>query len=578
MKLSLRLGILEFLQQETGGLNRKLLLMTVASGTANALILAVINAAVESMGKQGQGPGWRHFLLFALSLCLFVYSLRYILGESSQIAEEAIRSVRVRLADKIRRCDLAALESIGDADIHARISRETAAIAQSARPLFSAAQSSLMVLFTMLYIAAVSPVAALLCVAMIAGGIGIYLKDRVVLEQGLHEASRREDDLFTSLTGILKGFKELRINRLKSDDLFEEFGGAATRVRDVRTRVMMQFTNNIVFVEAFFQALVGAIVFILPVLSPSFSSSIVKIVAAVLFLIGPLSNVVMMIPVLSQVHVTVDNIRRLEAKLTQLLSGAASGEEEQIDGLADFSEIRLHGVSFTYRAPDGSASFHLGPADAVVRRGELLFLVGGNGSGKTTFMKLLTALYLPEQGSISVGDAAVTPRNVQSYRNLFSAIFSDFHLFDKLYGLRDTDPERVDALLRLMEISTKTSYRDGRFSNINLSTGQRKRLALVVAYLEDKPVYVFDEVAADQDPHFRTYFYEVMLTDLKKAGKTIIAVSHDDRYFHVADRVLRMEYGRLEELAETGKPVRKRAGRRPGKNSIKETVPDEKNS
>lgn len=578
MKLSLRLGVLEFLQQETGGLNRKLLLMTAASGTANALILAVINAAVESMGKQGQGPGWRHFLLYSLSLGLFVYSLRYIMYESTGIAEEAIRSVRVRLADKIRRADLAALESIGEADIHARICRETSAIAQSARPLFSAAQSAVMVAFTMLYVAAVSPLAVLLCVGMIGGAVVVYLKDRKAIAEGLHLASCREDDLFTSLTGLLRGFKELRINRLKSDDVFEEFGAAATRVRDVRTRVMMQLSDGIVFVEAFFQVLVGAIVFVLPLVSPSFSGSIVKIVAAVLFLIGPLGNVVMMIPVLSQVDVTVDNLRSLEAKLDEALARSASGEEEQIDGLDGFSEIRLDGVSFTYHAPDGSASFQLGPADAVVRRGELLFLVGGNGSGKTTFMKLLTALYLPEQGSISVGGAAVTPRNVQSYRNLFSAIFSDFHLFDKLYGLRNADPARVDELLRLMEISGKTGYSDGRFSNINLSTGQRKRLALVVAYLEDKPVYVFDEVAADQDPHFRAYFYETMLPELKKAGKTVIAISHDDRYFHVADRVLRMEYGRLEELAGTGKPARKRAGRRPGKKTTKGTVPDETNS
>src|SRR5262249_3222899 len=152
--------------------------------------------------------------------------------------------------------------------------------------------------------------------------------------------------------------------------------------------------------------------------SPSFSGSMVKIVAAVLFLTGPLSNVVMIIPLLSQVNVTVDNIRRLEAKLDEVLSRSASGEEEQLDGLDGFSEIRLNSVGFTYRAPDGSATFQLGPADAVVRRGELLFLVGGNGSGKTTFMKLFTALYLPDQGSISVDGVTVSPRNVQSYRNL----------------------------------------------------------------------------------------------------------------------------------------------------------------
>jgi putative ATP-binding cassette transporter len=540
--------MLAFLEQETHGLNRKLLILTAASGTANALILAVINGAVESMGSGG--PGWRHFLLFALSLALFIYALRFILRESSRIAEEAIRSVRVRLADKIRRSDLAAIEGIGEADIHARVSRETAAIAQAARPLFTAAQSAVMVLFTLFYIAVVSPVALLLCLGVIAAGVGIYLKDRKSYEEGLENASRREDDLFTALNGLLKGFKELRINRGKSDDVFAEFGATCARVRDVRCKVMYQFADNVVFVESFFQVLIGAIVFVLPVLSPSFSGSIIKIVAAVLFMVGPLSNVVMMIPVISQVEVTVANLRRLEARLDEALAASPSGEEDPLDAAADFREIRLTDVGFAYRAPDGSESFRLGPLNAAIRRGEILFVVGGNGGGKTTFMKLFTALYFPSQGSIWVDGAQVTRRNAQFYRNLFSAIFSDFHLFDKLYGLRETDPARVDELLRLMEISHKTALADGRFTNLNLSTGQRKRLALAVSYLEDKPVYVFDEVAADQDPRFRKYFYEVMLAELKRAGKTVIAVSHDDRYFHVADRVLRMEYGRFEEVGE----------------------------
>ncbi|MCX6635946.1 MAG: ATP-binding cassette domain-containing protein, partial [Acidobacteria bacterium] len=177
-------------------------------------------------------------------------------------------------------------------------------------------------------------------------------------------------------------------------------------------------------------------------------------------------------------------------------------------------------------------------------------LGGGNGSGKTTLLKLFTALYQPMQGCIRVDGSEITAANVQSYRNLFSAIFSDFHLFDKLHGLRDIAPERVDDLLRRMDISQKTAFRDGRFSNILLSTGQRKRLALVVSYLEDKPVYVFDEVAADQDPRFRGYFYETLLPELKRAGKTVVVVTHDDRYFHVADRVLGMDYGKLNDRAK----------------------------
>jgi putative ATP-binding cassette transporter len=408
----------------------------------------------------------------------------------------------------------------------------------------------------MIYIAMVSPVAMLLCLALIAGGGVIYIKDRQAYEDGLQDSSKQEDELFDSLNGLLKGFKEIRINKLKSDDVFEDFRSTAMRVRDVRTRVMVLFSNNIVFIEMFFLILLGAVAFALPVIATSFSTSATKIVAAILFFFGPLCNVVVMIPTLSQVNVTVDNLQRLEATLDEALAKTAEHEAEPLVDLSSFHTIRFEGVSFTYRDSDGNATFQVGPIDGEVRRGEILFLVGGNGSGKTTFLKLFTALYWPAEGAIRVDNMEIGPANIQSHRNLFSAIFSDFHLFDKLHGLSDAAPERVNALLRLMEISNKTAFSNGRFTNTHLSTGQRKRLALVVSYLEDKPVYVFDEVAADQDPHFRRYFYETLLPELKSAGKTVVVVSHDDRYFHLADRVLQMDYGKLSDVPRSSVPKR----------------------
>jgi putative ATP-binding cassette transporter len=543
-----RFGIFSFLQRETHALDRKLLVLTVTSGIANAMNLAVINAAVDAL-KTG-GPSWRIFVGFGLSIALFVYSLRYILYESTRITEAAICSVRLRLADKIRRSDLLTLESIGEADIHSRISRDTAAISQAARPLFAAAQGAIMIVCIVAYMAFVSPVAMLLCVILIAAGAGKYFKDRAAYDQGLQDASKQEDELFESLDGLLKGFKELRINKLKSDDVFEEFQSTATRVRDVRGRVMILFSNNIIFIEMFFVLLLGAVAFVLPVIATSFVGTATKIVAAILFFFGPLTNVVVMIPLLSQVNVTVENLRRLEAMLDGALAKSAGQEASPLVDMSSFHAIRFEGVSFTYRDPDGNATFQAGPIDGEVRRGEILFLVGGNGSGKTTFLKLFTALYWPAEGAIRVDDVAIGPANIQSYRNLFSAIFSDFHLFDKLHGLSDAAPERVNALLQLMEISDKTAFRNGRFTNTHLSTGQRKRLALIVSYLEDKPVYVFDEVAADQDPQFRRYFYETMLPELRNTGKTVVVVSHDDRYFHVGDRVLEMDYGKLIDLPQ----------------------------
>jgi putative ATP-binding cassette transporter len=477
------------------------------------------------------------------------------------LTETAICSVRLRLADKIRRSDLSALESIGETDIHARISRDTAAISQAARPLFAAAQGAVMIVCTMVYIALVSPVAMVLCLILIAGGAFKYFRDRKVFDKGLQDASDREDDLSESLNGLLKGFKEIRINKRKSDDVFEEFQSSAVRVRDLRTRVMVLFSNNIIFVEMFFVLLLGSVAFVLPVIVTSFAASATKIVAAILFFFGPLSSVVMMVPVLAQVNVTVDNLERLEASLDEALARTAGSEEAPAVDLSSFSAIRLDGVCFTYRDPDGTATFQAGPIDGEIRRGEILFLVGGNGSGKTTLLKLFTALYWPAEGAIRVDEAQIGLANIQSYRNLFSAVFSDFHLFDKLHGLSDASPERVNELLRLMEISHKTAFRDRRFTNTHLSTGQRKRLALVVAYLEDKPVYVFDEVAADQDPQFRNYFYETLVPELKSRGKTVVVVTHDDRYFHVADRVLAMDYGKLKEMPPPGKPVKPR--RRP---------------
>ena len=552
MKSPFELKILAFLQRETRALDRKLIVMTAVSGTSSAMILAVINHAVGSIRKGG--PYWWHLVLFTLALGLFGYALRYILSESSRISEEAVRTVRVRLAGKVRRLDLEALEAIGDGDIHGRIIRETSAVAQAARPLFAAAQSVLVLVFTVGYIFLVSPMAGLLVVALLVGGNAIYLRDRQRVEAGLKTASVCEDELTASLTGLLKGFKEVRLNSLKSDDVFEELSGAATRVQEARTATMALMSDNGVFIELFFLLLIGFIVFALPILSPGFSGSVTKIVAAVLYQMGPLGNVVMMVPVLAQVNVTLDNLQRLEAKLDEALERTAEGEPVPTEALRDFKTLVFQGLTFAYRAPDGGVSFQVGPLLESIQRGEILFLVGGNGSGKTTLLKLITALYHPQAGCIRVDGEEIGPANIQSYRHLFSAVFSDFHLFDKLHGLREVAPERVDALLRSMGLSHKTTFGDGRFSNLLLSTGQRKRLALVVSFLEDKPIYVFDEVAADQDPEFRVYFYETMLRELKQAGKTVLVVSHDDRYLHCADRVLTLNYGKCADLtpAATG--------------------------
>jgi putative ATP-binding cassette transporter len=210
--------------------------------------------------------------------------------------------------------------------------------------------------------------------------------------------------------------------------------------------------------------------------------------------------------------------------------------------------IKANNIVYEYGAQAAGEVFHIGPLSFTIEPGEIIFIVGGNGSGKSTLLKVLTGLYQPSAGELYVDDVCVTPTNVAAYREMISAIFSDFHLFAKVNGLLDVDEALVNNKLEAMHLEGKTAFVDQKFTNRNLSTGQRKRLAMIVALLEDRPIYVFDEWAADQDPEFRKYFYEELLPTLKQRGKTVIAVSHDDRYFHCADRVVTMELGQIRSI------------------------------
>ena len=218
----------------------------------------------------------------------------------------------------------------------------------------------------------------------------------------------------------------------------------------------------------------------------------------------------------------------------------------QHDSPAVAEEIRLHEVAFRYASEDGSEFFSVGPLTLTLPPGRIVFIVGGNGSGKSTFAKILTGLYPPSSGTISVGDRIVQDSDRDDYRQRFAAVFADFHLFETLLGIEDTNVDSAAAeLLERLQLSHKVSVTGGAFSTLDLSTGQRKRLALLTAYLEDRPFYLFDEWAADQDPTFKHIFYFNILLDLRSRGKTVFVITHDDRYFHVADRIIKLDFGNV---------------------------------
>ena len=272
----------------------------------------------------------------------------------------------------------------------------------------------------------------------------------------------------------------------------------------------------------------------------------------VIFLFGPISGLVGAVPQITIANAAAENIYKLECVLDSTIietNGSASSPEQKSPPVPSLRTLELRRVFFSHVSED--SHFDVGPVDLSIRAGETVFITGGNGSGKSTLIRLLTGLYPPLSGELLVNDIPVSSASAQAFRDRFCAVFSDFHLFRKLYGIEEPSPELASSLLEEMEITGKTEIAGGGFTNVDLSSGQRKRLALIAAMLEGKPIIVLDEWAADQDPHFRRKFYDVLLPQMKAAGKTIIAVTHDDRYFHVADRRLHMEEGQLQDLTET---------------------------
>lgn len=560
--------LVELLRRESAVSFFKLSFIAVLAGLTQALVLAFINAAAER--AVGGGDNRRLLLLFMLALFAHILSQRYIMQTSTDLVEGVLYNIRLRIAEKIRHSELRAFERIGRARIYTNVTKETITISQSAPAIVIACQSAFMTLFALLYLAWLSRAVFLVTLVLAVVGVSIHLKRTRARRADMQRGFERENEFFDLLTHLLDGFKDVKMSTTRSDDLAAHMQEVSAALKELKIRYGHQFATHFIFSQTAFYVLIAVIVFFLPQMAEESREVVIKATAAILFIVGPLSNFIGSIPAFANANIAAENIADLEAELDQSNETASADTDLAVrqqplpvtalwqPQLRAIGQIEFDRVRFHYFDDNGYPSFSLGPIDLTIRAGETVFIVGGNGSGKSSFLKLLTSLYVPMGGRIKVDGVDLRELDREDYRNLFAVIFADYHLFDRPYGVPDIVAERVEALLKEMEIDDKTAWAGDHFTNTQLSTGQRKRLALLMSFLEEKPIYVFDEWAADQDPHFRRYFYEVLLGELKKQGKTVIAATHDDRYFGVADRVLKMEYGNFVDLPEPRrKPYRR---------------------
>ena len=546
------MSFLQLVRREMHGSMPKLLFMSSLGGISNASILAAINTGVQDTSS-GQKPGLWAASLFLVALFLFMKTQQFVTITATAEIEAIIHKMRLRLMDLIRRSELLDIEKIGRARIVASITSDTAILTQASNMLCFTVQGAVLILFVGLYVAYLSITAFLLTLVIVSGAATIFhYKNRRLSEQKA-ESAAWERRLFDRLTDFLDGFKEVRLNAARSDDLFNDALEVSKTAANIKIRTQAETFKMIVTSQISMYILLGAVVFVAPNLSDTLGgASIAKTTTALLFVVGACFGLVQSIPILLNANAAAGRIDRLEEALQATL---VEEERGAITAPKRFERIEMRNIEFRYIDKFSDTVFKIGPIDFTLQRGELVFITGGNGSGKSTFLRVLSGLYPPDSGEVLLDGRPVSDANRDEYRGLMSAIFFDYHLFQRLYGIGDADPSDVERLLTQFRLADKTSLSNGEFRTLDLSGGQRRRLALIVSLLEKRPIMLLDEWTAEQDPEFRLKFYDELLPDMMRAGATIMVITHDDRYLdelHLPARRIKMDYGRIVEQRSMG--------------------------
>ncbi|SHL87290.1 putative ATP-binding cassette transporter [Mucilaginibacter sp. OK098] len=538
--------LIDFIKKESRDNSYKnILAMTLISGLSNALLLAVIN---YSTSKIVHGDfNYKFILIFILIFLIFIITKNRALKLTAVLVETIVFRVRERIVKYLMNTELLEFETLGRAEIYTRLTKDTNEISNSATSIANGVQAGVLVFFAIIYLGFINITAFVITIIMLGLAISNYFFSSNKIQKEIGEAVTLETVYFEKINEVTGGFKEIKIHQQKKFDLFlGRIQVIAKKLKDKKIITSSKMSFYFVFAQAFFYILLGTMVFVIPVLDQAVLTDVAKITATILFIIMPLGDAVGTFEVLNKATVAVNNLTNLEKRLKENTFGVL--EDPELGGIFEnFEKLKFNDLHFGYRDKSGKDQFSIGPINFEVKRGEIIFIIGGNGSGKSTLVKLLTGLYMPDAGEILVDEVDVIHENIQEYRELFSVIFSDFFLFSEMYGIKNLENSKVLKLLKQMQLSEKTGFKDGAFTNTNLSTGQRKRLAMISVILENKNVLVFDEWAADQDPEFRKYFYNELIYDFQKLGKTIIAITHDDHYFNKADKIYKMDYGTFRE-------------------------------
>ncbi len=539
------MNLIHYLFRESWKMLLLAAISSIIGGVSGAALVAIIAKALAGTASHT-----------TLAIAFFGTCLTYMVFMSvSQITllrltQSGILRLRVAMSYKLLATPYVKLQALGKHGLLVILTRDINVFVDSFPFLPMVFCNSIVVLACTSYIAWLSwQMLLVFAVIMGVGMVVFYHLQQGPIKQFV-EVRRQVESLYQHFRNLIDGSKELQLNAERGD-LFvgKVIEPTAREFSNIYVESMTTYTMVVNSGTGMFYVLIGTLLFVIPSWYPQRAEVLTTVTLVVLYLIRPVIELMNALPALRQAGKALEQIDKLDG---DLVPRETRRPEHSPFAWDKKLHLELHGVTHEYRSVADDRHFTVGPLDLSLREGEILYVVGGNGSGKTSLAMLLLGLYQPEQGTIYLNGVPVGADNLDEYRRHFSAVFADFHLFEQILGSdQQALCERASHYIKALDMSHKVSIADGKFSTLELSSGQRKRLALVASYLEDRPVYLFDEWAADQDPKFKRLFYTELLPELKALGKTVIVITHDDAYFGYADRIIKLEDGQLQAVSES---------------------------
>ncbi|MEH2144279.1 cyclic peptide export ABC transporter [Nostoc sp.] len=535
------MNLIYFLLRSSWGMVAVAIATGFLSGGSSAGLIALISrTASSSSTSRLTSITWGFAGLAIVALITSIISQVMLI----RLSQNAVLQLRMRLSRQILASELSHLERLGNPRLLATLTEDIQAVANAVYQLPFIFINLAIVLGCIAYITWLS----WLVLLMVCGVTVVAIAScQWLLNRGgklLALAREDEDHLFKHFRTITEGVKELKLNyRRRQDFLEEKLQSTANEFRDHNVNGLTLFAITSSWGQLVFFFALGFVLFALPNLLTINPQTLSGYILTLTYLVLPMDNIISKLPLLSKASIALQKIESLGLSLASRTEISTVPPALQ----SDWHSLKFKNVTHTYYTDKEDNSFIFGPIDLTFYPEELVFIVGGNGSGKSTLAKLITGLYIPENGEIWFDSELISEQNREWYRQHFSVVFSDFYLFEELLGLKNSNLDaQATKYLKQLQLDHKVKVENRQLSTTALSQGQRKRLALLTAYLEDRPIYLFDEWAADQDPIFKEIFYTKLLPELRSRGKTVLVISHDDRYFHLANRIIKLDYGQIE--------------------------------